>query len=201
MTQIDAALLAAMLQESMQQGERPSLTITSNSMYPLFQQGDQVIIEAVQIENLRPGDIITLLDAQDASQLLTHRYWGTVQHKQHRTLITRGDRPLWFDPPHTETDLIGRVVGRHRNGKKLSLTTGAGRWLNHWLSRQAILESRWFTKQTIGSTKEMHGDLEASNRRARRQQRQLTVRILRRLLLWFEVGVTAVVGHVAINTA
>lgn len=191
MTQPDAALLASMLQESMQRGETPSLTLTSDSMLPLLRRGDQVQVEPVTAAQLRPGDVVTLVDERDRTQLLTHRYWGRIAQDDGRTLVTRGDRPLWFDPPCPERNLVGRVMARRRDGRYLSLEDGAGAWLNRRLAWLAQVEMRWLTGARPAA---LSAPVVAqSNARATQQRRRPDVRLARRGLLLVSTIVTTVV--------
>jgi len=141
MADVDATLLAALLRESMRKGQQPQLTIDSNSMAPLLQIGDQIILASVTLEQLQPGDLLTVTTEP---YLLTHRYWRQWPHADTVYLLTRGDRPLWFDRPWPADCLLGRVVARQRQGKILSFRQGWGKWLNDKLTSLATLEIHWF---------------------------------------------------------
>ena len=142
MADVDAALLATLLRESLHKGQHPRLTINSSSMIPLLRCGDKIILESVTLGQLQTGDILTLTTK---SYLQTHRYWGHHEQGGRLTLLTRGDQPLLFDKPWLIEDLIGRVVGRQRQGKLLSLSDGWGKWLNSQLIKLATAESYWFS--------------------------------------------------------
>ena len=141
MADVDATLLAPLLRESLQKGQHPQLIITSNSMTPLLQRGDKIILEFVTIEQLQPGDILTLTTE---SHLQTHRYWGMEERAGTSYLLTCGDRPLSFDPLWPIGSLIGRVIARQRKGKRMSLHEGVGKWLNNQLSKLATAKLNWF---------------------------------------------------------
>jgi signal peptidase I len=138
---VDATLLAALLRESMEKGQQPQLAINSNSMAPLLQSGDLIILASVTLEQIQAGDLLTLTTEPD---LLTHRYWKQWQQADTVYLLTRGDRPLLFDKPWPVDCLLGRVVARQRQGKVLSLQQGWGKWLNDKLTWLAMIESHWF---------------------------------------------------------
>lgn len=129
-------LIAVMLRQSTAEGKRPFLTISSPSMTPLLQIGDQVGLETVSSSQLQMGDIITL---EQDTHLLTHRFWGWDDDGR---LQTRGDRPLTFDPPATPDQLLGRVIIRRRGSKVLDLTIGPGRRLHCYLTWLLQTESR-----------------------------------------------------------
>ncbi|MCA9990591.1 MAG: S26 family signal peptidase, partial [Anaerolineales bacterium] len=73
MADVNPSLVAELLQESLQRGQTPFVTITSNSMAPLLRRGDQIGLEALPAGQLRPGDIILL---RAPGELVCHRYWG-----------------------------------------------------------------------------------------------------------------------------
>jgi signal peptidase I len=144
MTDIDPAVLRGMIQDSLAQGQHPRLTVSSNSMAPLIRQADQIILEAVQPEQLTPGDIITLADGP---QFLTHRIWAIDRSGPDPSILTRGDRPLAFDRRHELQAVVGRVMGRTRGRRTLSFQAGAGRWLQAYLWRVV----RWEYERLTGS--------------------------------------------------
>jgi hypothetical protein len=132
MTQTPLTLVAELLQESAANGRVPFLTLVSDSMAPLLRAGDQVGLEVIAPAGLQSGDLIVL---RTDARLVTHRFWGRTP----AGLITRGDRPLSFDAPWSEEQLVGRVISRRRAGRELWLQRGRGRRLNHhlfWLARQ-----------------------------------------------------------------
>jgi signal peptidase I len=137
MNRLTPALMAELLQESLRQGQRPLLTVTSNSMSPLLRRGDQVTIEAISAEQLQPGDT-ALFAAGD--WLISHRYWGRRKVAGETWLLTRGDHQRGFDAPWPASQLTGRVVGRWRHGRYLSLIDGPGGRLNRLLSRLVAIQ-------------------------------------------------------------
>ncbi|MCB8945027.1 MAG: hypothetical protein H6658_14850 [Ardenticatenaceae bacterium] len=141
MADVNTTLLTSLLKESLHKGQHPQLTIDSPSMTPLLRPGDEIILETVTLDQLKPGDILTLTTA---AYLQTHRYWGLQQVAGVSYLLTRGDRPLRFDQPWPVEHLIGRVLARRRQGHTLYLNTGWGKWLNTKLARLAQIEAHWF---------------------------------------------------------
>ncbi|MCL4267410.1 MAG: hypothetical protein KJ069_29805 [Anaerolineae bacterium] len=137
MNQPDPQELTALLQKSLQDGRQATLTVTSNSMSPLIRRGDQVMIAALT-RPLLPGDIITF---RTESGLLTHRFWGYVPDEEPPLLITRGDKPMVFDPPTPAANVVGQVIMRQRHGRWLHLGQGNGLWLNRHLCRLAASDN------------------------------------------------------------
>ncbi len=135
LTEQNKSLAAAMLRQSLTQGQTPFLTVSSASMTPLLKTGDQIGLEPATLSQLQPGDIITLAPEGD---LLTHRFWGL----ENGQLRTRGDRLLLFDPLWPADCLLGRVSVRRRNGRSLSFTSGQGQRLNKHLARLSQIENQ-----------------------------------------------------------
>lgn len=138
MTTIDSSTLHDMLRDSLAKGQNPRLTVISNSMAPLIWEDDQVILEAIQPEQLHPGDIITI---HDNAGLLTHRIWSV--HDKH--FLTRGDHVLVFDKLNPPETILGRVIGRTHKQRTLSFQTGLGQWLDKHLAALIQQENRWLT--------------------------------------------------------
>jgi hypothetical protein len=145
MTHINPSTIADLMRDSLAKGQNPQLTVTSNSMAPLFWADDQVILEAIQPDQLNPGDIITLVDQ---TGLLTHRIWA----RRDNSFITRGDHALNFDDICQLEAVLGRVVGRVHKQHTLLFRDGWGRWLDGYLARLARQEHRWLTGSQENST-------------------------------------------------
>ena len=101
--QIPHQTIAQMLRRSLTKQQYALATVSSGSMSPLLEVGDQVGLTAVPLTKLRVGDIITV---ETEYSLLTHRLCTiTPTH-----VITRGDRVIAYDPPMRHERIIGRVV-------------------------------------------------------------------------------------------
>ena len=193
MGRLDSAILADILRESMSQGQNPGITLTSNSMYPLLKTGDRISIEPVTPSDLQPGDIITIIDDGDRSQLLTHRYWGKQLNGNDLLILTRGDRPLEFDAPFAASKLVGRVISRQRKQHQLNIKTGSGKWLNGWLAKATAVELHELTgiswKEAVPNPIALS---KKSNRIIREQK--VNGRLRRKLFLSRSIIVTTLTG-------
>lgn len=138
MAGVEHSLLISLLESSIARGQTFYLTVSSDSMTPLLQSGDEIAVVAHLPGGLRRGDIVVV---DEETGLLTHRYWGKDGKGK---VVTRGDRSLVFDPPWEPERLVGRVKARRRRGRTLSLERGWGAWLAAHLGRVAALEQRLF---------------------------------------------------------
>jgi hypothetical protein len=180
MINTSVSLIADMLRQSMDEGQIPFLTITSNSMVPLLKTGDQVGLEPIQINHLAKGDIVTLVQGE---HLLTHRFWGCDDQGRP---FTRGDRPLIPDAPGEAGQLIGQVVVCRRHNRELSLQFGIGRRLNQHLAWLVRVESYVLTGQI---------PLPFAPLLPPGRQRKLIVRLVRRAFFsWASLAVTILGG-------
>lgn len=137
MSNPDTVAVAGLVRDGLMAGHLAFLTVSSGSMAPLLRIGDQVGVQHVIPEQLCPGDVIVLHHRQ---LILTHRL-RRLQSREPRTiLITRGDRSPRFDPPWSESHLLGRVVVRQRGQHQLWLDYGYGRWLNRRLAQLSKFE-------------------------------------------------------------
>jgi hypothetical protein len=148
MPDLEPALIVELLRQSMEAGRTPFLNVISDSMSPLIRSGDQVQLAAVTSEALRKGDIIVF---SGVKELTTHRFWGFAAAEDPEQMITKGDRPQYFDQLHDIDTLVGLVIGRRRDNRLLDLSKGAGLWLNTQLTRIAALDIHLFSKAVSAS--------------------------------------------------
>ena len=132
--------IAQMLRRSLMTQPYALATVTSGSMRPLFEVGDQIGLTAVPVSQLQVGDIITI---ETGAELLTHRlYIITPTH-----VITRGDRVVSFDAPVPHEQILGLVVMRRRQDQILDLRRGRGRKMNQELHALAAHEAQHFSRR------------------------------------------------------
>ncbi len=129
----ESAFVAQALRQALRQGQTAVLVISSNSMAPLLWRGDEVLLTAVATP--QPGDILTYFDGR---ALMTHRYYRQAGAEW----LLRGDRVIHPDPPIQPAQVVGKVVGRKRNGRLLRLDAGKGAKLNNLLAQLAHWEAR-----------------------------------------------------------
>jgi len=81
--------------------------VQSESMSPVFHQGDAVFVRVINAQDLRPGDIITVMSA-DSSRFFTHRITRVDLKKS--LVYTKGDNNSQEDPMPADMSLIvGKV--------------------------------------------------------------------------------------------
>lgn len=138
-TNLNTVALRNLLHDGMGTGHMPYLRVSSGSMAPLLQVGDEVGVQPVKPRQLRPGDIVVI---SEHDQFLTHRFIGLRQGPSGPVIITQGDRVRLVDRPWTEQQLLGRAVSRRRQSRVLWLDFGVGQRLNRGLAALSHLQRR-----------------------------------------------------------
>ena len=119
------------LRQLLNSGATIPIFVESESMSPLLKTGDKLSLQTASVDDLCVGDIITL---EQSDHLLTHRFYGI----KNGLLQTRGDRNLAMDGLQSPDCLLGKMVGRGRNGRFVSLSFG-------WCHRHAswLAQTEW----------------------------------------------------------
>lgn len=90
---------------------------TGSSMLPSIWPNDTLIVECVNPEDVRVGDIVL---ANREGRLLAHRVISLDQNSSGVRWITQGDAMAAPDSPVHRDQLLGKVVGLIRNGKSIA---------------------------------------------------------------------------------
>lgn len=111
---ISSKILFTAISEQLAKDRRASFTITGMSMWPLLCHGrDQVIVEKVNAENLRKGDIILYRIADD--RYILHR----ITRLKETCFQTTGDGNTFRDPWMPYDCVTARASGIVRNGRTI----------------------------------------------------------------------------------
>lgn len=113
------------------------LEVISRSMYPMLRPGDKVVVQEIQPEALRTGDLVVI---RKQDEFITHRLVGRVSN----SYITKGDGWRHLDPPVLEDSILGAVVIIKRKDKDISLQTKYWRLANLCLGYLNLWEGLFF---------------------------------------------------------
>ncbi len=147
-------LLAKELQLEISSTQR-TLYFHGESMRPFLVEGDEVVVEPVEWDNIRLGDVIT------------YRYLDRFPTRRVMRRMEEGDLLLWCEnwPDRTfrvaREDILGRAVSRRRGDSWLTASDIA--WRLARLSARFRWELRWARRVTVPE----------ALRRARRAPRKL----------------------------
>lgn len=103
--------------------------IVSNSMSPLIEINDRVLVKKVNSFEIRPKDII-LFKADDV--LVTHRVVNFSRNDGKPMILQKGDASNHASLISTDT-VMGKVKAIERKGKFLNLDSRQGRVINGFL--------------------------------------------------------------------
>lgn len=102
--------------EILKQGQM-RLRVNSQSMAPVLQVGDHILLQPASADTLHRGDIVVI---QQLDGYLTHRLIGQGA----QGLSTKGDRNRLADAPIQANHIIGVVISLERDGHSVDLSTG-----------------------------------------------------------------------------
>jgi hypothetical protein len=112
-------------------------------MLPFFRDGDLLIVTPVAFAEVHPGDIVTF---RDAERFPTAR----VIEKHEDSLLMKSDNfPILREV--SSADVLGRVVERHRGGRRVRRTSLSWRLHTQYTllrARLSALRSRTFQGRT-----------------------------------------------------
>lgn len=120
-----------LVRESLSSQGSARLRVISNSMAPLINIDDFVIIERVQ--DYRRGDIVVI---DRKGELITHRLVKVESQKWY----TKGDRFHSLDAPVSEDDIIGKVIEIESHDNHLVMDGRKWRGINSFRGWLANIE-------------------------------------------------------------
>ncbi len=139
-----AKVISQLLSEQLEKGNHLEVTVVSNSMSPLIQANDKVIVEKFLPQKLFAGDIILFTFRQT---FCTHRYILKRRKNNIVEYITKGDRFFRFDRPISEDKIIGKITTIIKNSTQVDLST-----ITYKLRRLIIVLSstiKWYFYLTL----------------------------------------------------
>jgi len=105
--------------------------VLGNSMRPLLEAGDEILVSLGTLEEIREGDLAVF---GEFGRLTAHRIVKRVNSPQGTLFLEKGDGNLWASFMAPER-LQGRVHAVSKKGKRLYFQEpGWQRW-NHWAAR------------------------------------------------------------------
>jgi L-amino acid N-acyltransferase YncA len=122
-----------------------SLHLSGMSMFPAIRAGDRCRVVAVDPETVGVGDIILATRDQ---RLFAHRVVA-IEAGPPRRWIIKGDTMLWPDPPVTEDDLLGQVIGVERRGRVIDLRAPVRRKFGAVMSAVSEPYAKMFARAVV----------------------------------------------------
>lgn len=87
-------------------------TVGSNSMYPVFEYGDIIVVKKIDYNDIKKDDIITYngLVGEFKNKIITHEVIDIVYEDGDKVLKTKGRANTGIDPNVYEEQVIGKFV-------------------------------------------------------------------------------------------
>lgn len=140
---VSQELLAELRQELFLKTGKQWARVISGSMSPLIRANDRVLIERLEPEYVRFGDVILF---RSSDQGVIHRVVGKQRHLGKLAFLEKGDlNPSLGSIPAEH--VLGRVSVVQRNGYTLSLLSGRGRVVQLGLACCSM--ASWITKRGL----------------------------------------------------
>jgi signal peptidase I len=93
-----------------------SFEVISASMFPALRRGDVVIVNRIDLKEIRVGDIVV---QRGRGAHLVHRVIRKMRRKDDTAILTKGDLCLFPDNPAGSEKVIGKVVKVFRNNHQV----------------------------------------------------------------------------------
>jgi hypothetical protein len=126
------------------------LTVASNSMRPVLQAGDGVVVEPIDPYALQPGDVIVV---QRGGEWITHRLVAFDEHGWH----THGDNTCYGDEAASAAQIVGRVIAIERNDQTIDLRQPRWRAIDRRINRVQRVQLRVLAAARASGGTRSHG--------------------------------------------
>jgi hypothetical protein len=123
-----------LIDNSLESGASVRLKINGDSMRPWLCQGDTVVVRRIDIDQLRPGNILVIRTNGD---LLTHRLIAVNDN----VWLTKGDASPAPDKPVSPREILGRVESIERSRTIIDLQQGWVLRASHFLAWLSLKEA------------------------------------------------------------
>ena len=124
----DGATFEAAVRSLLSEGYRICFEARGRSMRPWIRAGDELVVAPVDLDRLRAGDVV--LHARTSGGPVAHRIMGRRRRDGRRIWLTRGDAAAAECDIVTEDQILGRVAGVQRGGRRVQAGCGpVGRWV------------------------------------------------------------------------
>ena len=113
------------------------LRVISDSMVPLLEIDDVVLVEHAPMRDYRRGDIVVTFRN---NEFITHRLIGITREKWY----TKGDRFHTLDEPITPDEVVGKVTVIERQNSHIDLNRLTWRVINRYWAWSSNLEVKFY---------------------------------------------------------
>jgi signal peptidase I len=138
--------------EELAQGALLRLRVSGQSMAPLVERGDLVLVQRANLKDLRRGDLVLV---EQGGGFLVHRLVAAPRRGARscgpdaHQVQTKGDNASYADLPLPTQEVLGRVVAVEKGGGMIELDSGQWPMVNRLLGLLGWGEVQLFTAGRI----------------------------------------------------
>lgn len=157
---LDTKLIGELVGEGVAGGGRIRLEVATDSMRPLINPKDKIVVRGGGIDDLTRGDILLFL--RDGN-LLAHRLLFKQKGGDEIGLVTKADNAFIADEPISCRQLLGRIITIEKGSRTINLEARRWKILNRLLGELSLLEwsafkvARWLKRIILGNYKRDKG--------------------------------------------
>lgn len=135
-----------LVREAIERTNTFSLLVSGESMHPLFLPGNELKVESVSLDRMRPGDIVVY---ELNSRVYSHRLMRRTNACDQECLLTKGDANLFWDIPLTKParkSVIGKATAVYRNEQLIDLTNKPWRIVGFLITALSRLTAHTYSR-------------------------------------------------------
>jgi len=126
------------LLQTLEVGEKCTIHVSSDSMWPLIDINDQLILERTSVRKIAEFDIVVFYSCE-YKKMMVHRAIDVFKKNEKTIFFTKGDNSLFKDVSVvTEENFLGKVI--FVKNKKISLEDNNYKWLSFYYSNKLFLK-------------------------------------------------------------
>ncbi len=109
---------SALTEEILKSGKNLRFQATGQSMHPFIKNGQVIVIQPMDSNALRTGDVVFFRNKSSESSYVAHRL---IAKQKDGVLITKGDARKETDEPVNPNQVLGKVVTVEKSGRAVAL--------------------------------------------------------------------------------
>lgn len=129
--------VAEAIREIILKGKELKMTVKTDSMLPLLNPGDKILLRKCRDDNLLCGDVIVYMIDYVS---YVHRFIFKKKRDDRFFLITKPDKAFFFNTPIPLNQLIGRIIAVEKKRFNINLESAFWKAINRFLGLFSFLE-------------------------------------------------------------
>lgn len=142
--------VAEAIREVILKGKELKMTVKTDSMFPLLNPGDKIVVRKCIDDNLLCGDVIVYMIDYVS---YVHRFIFKQKKDDQFFLITKPDKAFFFNTPIPLNQLIGRIIAVEKKRLNINLESIFWKAINRFLGLFSFLEGIVFNLLRLAKRK------------------------------------------------